>query len=443
MPLYAIEGGRALPITTDWGETGPWGGDAAAEIRDLVIDLAGLRLFPLSWRSDDGGLGEYLVALDATKTAVVVTAREHLDAEALVAGLARSATVRRAPWRDVVGWYAGGEAVLQREWDRFRQTLPSRTESGPGLVMVVGSTSPAVRGALETLDAHVVVVHRAIPQWRDGQRVFDVEPVTRTLVPRRVPGPDGPPIHGVRSGQVSVPLHEFEAEFASVAEQVGPSQQHSNGTAGGRSDMSQNGHHSQPAVPPGAPGESWDAHDGEPTESEPTRRLRRRDFRSAPTPPPVAVPEPVAPAPVSVPEPVPARTAEPIPAAIPPVPQAAPEPLPSRRSRRPVGEARPDPAQALGAIATAIGESELVLDGSLGRIRAVLGQDGVIAVFGERYADPAQAAFAATGRVVDDGWLAWRFGDGGPYLGEALEEVLRAERESGAPRRNRRRAVER
>lgn len=489
MPLYAFEGGRALPIIVDRGATRPWGREALAEIRDLVLDIVEHRLFPVSWRSDDPMLGEYLVALDANKSAVVVLVRERLDSEVLVAALARSALVRRASWSEVDAWYPRGR--LAQEWERFRDTNPLGPPHPPGLVVAAGVLTPTVREALTVLEPRVVIAHEVTPRWREGRRVFEVERAARSLVPRGALIEVGEQeVQAVvdagiatRAEAEAEPLREFEIEFAGA---------HRNGvgrsglnTAGGQREMSQNGHVSgQPRFGPKAELAN-DLSDGEPTESQPTRRLRRRDFRpddglTTASPPRVFSPQPAAqvspdprssdasrvgraaavaaPSAVNMPHapveavaphaPVeahaPVAPNAPVEVHAPVAPSAPVETLPSRRSRRPA-ESLPEvtPAQSLAAVVAFVGESELVLDGSSGRIRAVLGRDGSIAAAGGRYADPTQAARLASGRAIEDGWLAWRFGEDGPFLGEALEEARRAEREAGQLRRNRRRAVER
>ncbi|ROR96176.1 hypothetical protein EDD28_0752 [Salana multivorans] len=116
--------------------------------------------------------------------------------------------------------------------------------------------------------------------------------------------------------------------------------------------------------------------------------------------------------------------------------------LTSARGRRRGRPAVPalDPREQLGVVAALVGETELSLDGTDGRIRGVLSPEGLIVVAGETFDDPLEAA-VAQGREVSDGWAAWRFGIEGPYLGEALEEALNPQSRTKRPQR--RRAVRR
>ena len=94
--------------------------------------------------------------------------------------------------------------------------------------------------------------------------------------------------------------------------------------------------------------------------------------------------------------------------------------------------------EQLQAVVALVGEASLVLADDDGGVSGRLVADGTIVVDGDSYVDPGQAAAAALGRPVADGWARWRFGADGPFLGEALQEALTRPARS---RPNRRRAV--
>lgn len=112
------------------------------------------------------------------------------------------------------------------------------------------------------------------------------------------------------------------------------------------------------------------------------------------------------------------------------------EPTPVRRSRvRAHGPDESERAALLAAVVDLVGEAELVLDGSGGAVRALLITGGVLVTGGTAFSDPGEAASAVTGTKVADGWAAWRFGESGPYLGEAVEEALSPAQTAGRGRR--------
>ncbi|MFC4556227.1 hypothetical protein [Georgenia faecalis] len=106
------------------------------------------------------------------------------------------------------------------------------------------------------------------------------------------------------------------------------------------------------------------------------------------------------------------------------------------------------PAPALSAIAAALdGPTELVWARGPGRRHtATLLPDGTLTVGGRTFLAPDEAAAAVAGSTGEgpvDGWQAWRFGEGGPSLGEARDELAArpapAEPAGGLRRRARRR----
>lgn len=99
----------------------------------------------------------------------------------------------------------------------------------------------------------------------------------------------------------------------------------------------------------------------------------------------------------------------------------------------------------LKAVVDLVGPTEVVLDPTTAAgatYIAHLTQHGTIIGGGRSFTDPTEAARELSGRVVADGWRAWRFGADGPCLGEALEEAALGAA-AGAARPRRRRAVRR
>ena len=136
---------------------------------------------------------------------------------------------------------------------------------------------------------------------------------------------------------------------------------------------------------------------------------------SAPT-----TPAPVSPAPAA---PAGAETAAPEPApAAPPAGNGTAPTRPRRRSFRTV------PHEDLVRISATLGTPTPIVwvDGGR-RGEATLSPDGWIVVGGEPFPAPEAAAGAVTGgEVAVDAWAAWRFGEDGPSLREAREELQSA-----------------
>lgn len=369
MTVHAFDDGRVRHLAPD-GSGSTWDPDIESEVRDGVLSLLGLSLLHVAWRDDDPELGPYLVALDATGAVVVVLVREHLSPTALVAGLARSAGVRQASWREVATWYPAGPQQLRHDWAAFRESLPPRGEAAPGLVIATGDIPRAVRAALEVVDGAAVTAYQVRPRVVGGNRVLAVEPVAARSEPR----------HLLVDGAAQYPDPELVGGVSAV-----PSAIAETGELPAAPAMS--------VVPPPAPSVTSASRVPETPTQQPSNS------------------------------------------------EPASEPGPRRRRRHRAHSDTPRDADALAAVVALVGESELVLEGSAGAVRAVLSMDQVIVVNGMAFDDPQAAALAAGAQSVSNGWAAWRFGESGPFLGEALEEALR-----GAPAQSRpphRPAVER
>ncbi|WP_108719075.1 hypothetical protein [Miniimonas sp. S16] len=383
MPLFALADGRALPVRPT-GSVDAWSEQVATDLRDAVLDVVGVPLLPIAWRDDDEVLGDYLVALDSTGAAVVVVVRESLDGEALVAALARSAVVRRAPWRDVATWYPDGPDALRQDWADFRESIPPRGEAAPGLMIVSAALADGVRSAVEVLDGATVAVHQVGLGEHEGQPMLSVEPVSARLLPRHV-------------------VLEADSDGVTLVGGVGPALVEA------------------ASVQPEPEPEPW-AEVEEPEESE------ESELPAEPAPEPqTESEEPEVPA-------GPEESATELDAPDPAEQSEARLDGASRRGRRRPAPA-PDPRGALRAVVDLVGEAELVLTEDPAAEPALLAEDGVIVTAGRQFADPGAAAATALGRDVPDGWLAWRFGAEGPYLGEALEEALSGPRPRGRGRR--------
>ncbi|ACQ78948.1 hypothetical protein Bcav_0687 [Beutenbergia cavernae DSM 12333] len=329
MPLFEFEHGRPVQVRLGRSTRAPLDEQALALVRESVLEMLLLPVFPVAWCDDDPDLGPYLLTLDGGGSVVVVAVVPQLDETRLVAALAQASRSGRRGWRDVAEAYPPGVPSLRRDWNVFRETLPPSPAAVPRLVVVTGDAVGPARDAVTLLGDAGVVVH---------------ELTARELVPGRVA------LELTAVEPVPVAPREVRLELG-------------------------------PAAAVRALGT------GEPA-SPVTRRERRRRETEGESPAAPVVTSPV-------------RTP-------------------------PLGIARPAPNADLAAVAALVGAGTELVAATNGDVSdaAVLTAEGLLVLAdGRVFSSVDEAAAEALGRTVDDGWLAWRFGRGGPFLGEALLEA--------------------
>lgn len=434
MLLFEFDNGHLLPA--QFGST--TGGEIDAEVmvavRDHVLEIIGKPLFAVQWDAD--GRGQHaapgdpdsLIAMDASGQVVTVEVRPTLDSITLVAALAHSGRSSTLGWLDLANLYPSGTGAFRRDWNAFRESLPPRPLPGARLYIVTGKILDEVRPALELLaDSGVEVFEVTQRSMSDGRTFVEVTEPYRISVPtigqhtlleatRRpliesdldrvaksagISSADGGQPASAEAAPAASPEPAATAEPEAPVEPVAPSESVSHAPVADES-----GHHT-PVARPGS-----------------------ESFVTAPAPaaPPASAPAtPVRP---SLTQPV-EHDAHGWPVAIEPEEPAAAPSIQSLWSNTPDEDtvvALEEPHPALAALAEAADQELPLVWVQLRkglRHEAMIDRIGLITLEdGRQFADPSEAAVAASGRHAADGWRVWRIGDGGRVLEEAVRLVV-------------------
>ena len=132
MAVFALENGRLVPAqavnTSDAGVTA----ESLAAIRERVVELIDVPLFPVAWQTEPGtgGSRESLIALDPTGQTVTVEVLEVLDADELLGSLARAGRHAEMSRSSVALIYGAGARSFPRDWHLFLDACPPHPAPG-------------------------------------------------------------------------------------------------------------------------------------------------------------------------------------------------------------------------------------------------------------------------------------------------------------------------
>ncbi len=406
MPLFEFDAGHLVPAQVGHAVTDPVDPAILDAVRAQVLEILGLPVFPVTWQDDDGA--PRLTAMDPAGHAVSIEVLDLLDARALVAALARAGDSGERGWIEVAQSYPRGVGAFRRDWNAFREAQPVGTTVTARVHVVAARIDDDVRQALDALAGAGVVVHElAVRAMSSGRLFLDVTEVSVPVAPLPwlLPGRTPATLEHAPGPHL---LPERPAPHRSVP----AAQPQTDGTPTAPA----------PAAPDGTAAPASPSGDGGPAPR--SRRAARRAVRAVEQP---EGPEHAASEPAGAPD-VGASDA------------GAPD------------AGAPDagaPDEDLLSIGANLGTpTPLVWTQNGRRQEATLQPDGWIVVGDTSFPAPEAAAAAVSGDRVNDAWGAWRFGEHGPTLREAREEVRahrsRAQRRAastgpGLRRRDRRR----
>lgn len=385
MPLFEFEAGRLVPAQLGYPVDEPLEPEVLDAVRDQVLEAIQRPLFAVSWTENEGD-SRRLIAMDATGKAVTVEVVERLDAATLVGALSSAGRISDLGWLQVAELYPRGVAAFRRDWNAFRESIPASVPQAPRLVVVASGVEDEVRPALEVLGESGVAVHEVSVRRMSSGRVFlsvdELRPQAITAADRVLSG---------RAASRQALPHVLTEAVPEI----------------GRA----------PETPP-----LWDVplddeapaatEEGQPADEEPADDTHEVDDTGPDKAPATAEAEH-------------AHDAEHVGDAERPLGTL---PVPGAHVGAPRAEPTAD-ERDLTVIAEWLGE-----DTALAWIQhrrgiahdAVLTAGGTIRLpGGAEHSDPTAAAGAVSGREVD-GWRVWRFGDGGPSLADAWEEIRAA-----------------
>ncbi len=383
MPLFEFDAGRLIPAQVGRAVNDPVEPEVLDAVRVQVLELLQLQLFPVTWQDDDGA--PRLTAMDAAGQVVSIEVVERLDAQTLVAALGRSGRSGGRGWVEVARTYPRGLAAFRRDWNAYREAQPAGAATSARAHVVAASIDEDVRPALDALSGAGVVIHELSARAMSNGRMFlDVAEVSAPITPLPWLLP-GRPTMTLESAAQTLPVGSRRAARAAreAAEQA---QLTGSDLPDGETPAA-----AQRAADPPTREERPSAQPSYPAEPAATRAERARE---------------------------PATRVE--------------EPAPVGLSS--IGESLGGPTPLVW-----------VADGAH-RAEATLLPEGRILVGERSYTAPEAAASAVLGtRPRLDAWHGWRFGERGPSLREAQEELAAAHRRRraaagpGVRRRDRRR----
>ncbi len=178
MAVFALEGGRLVPApNVELAQHGVVL-QALAAIRERLIDLLGVPLFPVAWTRAEGE--ESLIALDPTGQIVSVEVLERLDSAALLASLARAGSHVDLSRSQLAELYGSGATAFPADWRRFLDTCEPHPARGPRLYLVVLSLEESVRPAIQALSGAGLAVSLASVHDGGSQVLVSFEEVRST-----------------------------------------------------------------------------------------------------------------------------------------------------------------------------------------------------------------------------------------------------------------------
>ncbi|MCF2706671.1 hypothetical protein I6E29_05240 [Arcanobacterium haemolyticum] len=148
MAVFALEGGRLVPAQyVELADSGVVA-QAIAAIRERVVDLLDVPLFPVAWQS---GERESLIALDPTGQIVTVEVLARLDSAELLSALARAGGHVELSRSQLAALYGPGATAFPGDWRTFLDACEPHPAPGPRLFLVVLSLDDDVRPAIQAL----------------------------------------------------------------------------------------------------------------------------------------------------------------------------------------------------------------------------------------------------------------------------------------------------
>lgn len=390
MLLFEFDNGNLIPAQFGASTGGEIDADVMVAVRDHVLQIIGKPLFPVQWDAQSHGAHaaqgdpDSLVAMDASGQVVTVEVRRVLDSRTLVAALAHSGQTSTLGWLDLANLYPSGTGAFRRDWNAFRESLPPRPLPGARLYVVTGKILDEVRPALELLaDSGVEVFEVAQRNVSDGRMFVEVTEPYRISVPT------------ISQHATLESAHRPVIEAESALRGISPD------------DLDDDASAIDETLPDSA--------------AEP-RSAAVAETASEPVQIPVTATADES----AVAQPIPALGAE--------VPEAQVESPP--RSRPSLGHVADFEESVLGVVLEDPNPSLMAFAASSGRDvplvwvqlrkglrhEAAVTRDGLITLDdGRQFADPSDAAVAASGRHAADGWRVWRVGgEGGPTLHDVV-----------------------
>lgn len=156
MPIFSLDHGRLNPARSTIHADSVQAHEALIAVRDQVTEFLHQPFFPVAWLTEPPVAGQgdrhtSLVALEPSGQTVTIEVVSHLDAEVLMACLARAGRHNDMSRGKLSGLYPRGVPAFRRDWQEFLDSCPSLVDVGPRLIILCLDLSDDIRGAVDSL----------------------------------------------------------------------------------------------------------------------------------------------------------------------------------------------------------------------------------------------------------------------------------------------------
>ena len=172
MAVFALEDGHLIPARfIDLAGT-QLAEKSIAAIRERVIDILDVPLFPIAWQSEmsAGEARESLIALDPSGQITTIEVLELLNNEELLSALARAGRHGEISRQGLARMYGPGARSFPSNWQTFLNTCEPHPAPGPRLFLIVLSIDAAVMPAVQALSGAGLNVSQA--SIHDGNQIL-------------------------------------------------------------------------------------------------------------------------------------------------------------------------------------------------------------------------------------------------------------------------------
>ena len=280
MPIFSLDHGRLNPARSTIDAESDIAAEALIAVRDQVTELLHQPFFPVAWLTEPPAAGQgsrhtSLVALEPSGQTVTIEVVGHLDADVLMASLARAGRHNDMSRGKLSGLYPRGVSAFRRDWQEFLDACPSLVDVGPRLIILCLDLSDDIRGAVDSLLGTGVQLFRISLIDTQGSVLVSLDEVRpheasfRTIAeaasrveittgagPSNVPTADSPFDEGEHAAPEPSPTSASSAyedgEGDEVAEELGP-REAGEAESGDEGGSAFDHVFSAPVVPTGAP----------------------------------------------------------------------------------------------------------------------------------------------------------------------------------------------
>jgi len=181
MALFELSGTRLEAAVLGEPAEAPQRQTVLGAVRSQLVDVLRRPVFPVAWERE--GETDVLTALDASSQVMCIELLDSLDADALVAAMARTAVAAQSGWSELASRYPGGSAAFRDDWDEFREAVPINAGQGPRLTLIALGVHEEVRAALAMLLCSGIEVQEAqVRTAPDGRLLVGLEPVRHDVL---------------------------------------------------------------------------------------------------------------------------------------------------------------------------------------------------------------------------------------------------------------------